>query len=56
MFVEWADRVAELLPAERLEIRIEVIGATTRRITVAGTSPQMERACRPQLQAACGLA
>ena len=27
-FVEWADRVAELLPDERLEITIEVTGET----------------------------
>ena len=29
-FVEWADRVADLLPAERVEITIEVAGETDR--------------------------
>jgi tRNA threonylcarbamoyladenosine biosynthesis protein TsaE len=55
VFVEWADRVAELLPNERLDIRIEVTGPTTRRITIAGTSPQMEELAS-RLEAACGLA
>jgi tRNA threonylcarbamoyladenosine biosynthesis protein TsaE len=41
-FVEWADRVADLLPAERLEIKIEVTGETTRQIQIRGTSPRME--------------
>ena len=41
-FVEWADRVANLLPAERLEITIEVTGETTRRFSIRGTSSQME--------------
>jgi tRNA threonylcarbamoyladenosine biosynthesis protein TsaE len=55
VFVEWADRVAELLPVERLEIRIEVTGPTTRRITVAGTAPQTNEVVSA-IQAACGLA
>src|SRR5689334_23000096 len=41
-FVEWADRVTSLLPRERLEITIEPIGETERRIAVRATSPQME--------------
>jgi tRNA threonylcarbamoyladenosine biosynthesis protein TsaE len=41
-FVEWADRVADLLPAERLEIIIEVTGETTRQIQIRGTSPRMD--------------
>jgi tRNA threonylcarbamoyladenosine biosynthesis protein TsaE len=41
-FVEWADRVAELLPAERVEITIEVTGETDRQISIRGTSPRME--------------
>jgi tRNA threonylcarbamoyladenosine biosynthesis protein TsaE len=41
-FVEWADRVATLLPADRLEITIDVTSETERRITLHGTSPQME--------------
>jgi tRNA threonylcarbamoyladenosine biosynthesis protein TsaE len=43
VFIEWADRVAELLPDERIEIEIEVIGDTERSITIRGTSPPMEK-------------
>ena len=32
--VEWADRVRDLLPAERLEIRIDVSGELTRRFEI----------------------
>ena len=39
-FVEWADRVARLLPTERLEITLSVAGENTRDIDVAGTSPR----------------
>lgn len=39
-FVEWADRVSHLLPAERLEVRIEVVGETSRKIDVSTTSRQ----------------
>jgi tRNA threonylcarbamoyladenosine biosynthesis protein TsaE len=35
--VEWADRVAHLLPAERVDISLEVTGDTTRRVTLVGT-------------------
>jgi tRNA threonylcarbamoyladenosine biosynthesis protein TsaE len=41
VFIEWADRVAELLPDERMEIKIEVAGETQRRISIRGTSPRM---------------
>ena len=41
-FVEWADRFAELLPAERVEITIEVTGETDRQISIRGTSSRME--------------
>jgi tRNA threonylcarbamoyladenosine biosynthesis protein TsaE len=34
-FIEWADRVANCLPRERLEIRIEPTGASSRRIEIA---------------------
>src|SRR3990170_5979097 len=37
-FVEWADRVEHLLPEERVEIELEVIGDTKRRATLVGTS------------------
>jgi tRNA threonylcarbamoyladenosine biosynthesis protein TsaE len=42
VFIEWADRVARLLPEERLEIIFDVIGAESRRITLIGTTPEME--------------
>jgi tRNA threonylcarbamoyladenosine biosynthesis protein TsaE len=54
-FVEWADRVATLLPPDHLEITIEVTSETERRITLRATSPQME-ALVTRIQAACGLA
>ena len=54
-FVEWADRVASLLPADRIEITIEVTGPTSRHIAVAGTSASTD-AMVTQIQAACGLA
>jgi tRNA threonylcarbamoyladenosine biosynthesis protein TsaE len=41
-FVEWGDRVAELLPKERIEITIRVIEETKREFTVRGTTPRME--------------
>lgn len=39
-FVEWADRVAYMLPTERLEIKLEVIDEFQRRITINGTTEQ----------------
>jgi tRNA threonylcarbamoyladenosine biosynthesis protein TsaE len=41
-FVEWADRVATLLPASRLEITIDPTSETDRSFMLRGTSPQME--------------
>jgi tRNA threonylcarbamoyladenosine biosynthesis protein TsaE len=41
-FVEWADRVATLLPPDHLEITIEPTSETERCITVRGTSPTMD--------------
>lgn len=38
-FVEWADRVANLLPIERLEITLEVTGNTSRQATIVASSP-----------------
>ena len=46
-FVEWADRVATLLPPDRLEITIDVTSETERRITLRGTSPEMETLVDP---------
>jgi tRNA threonylcarbamoyladenosine biosynthesis protein TsaE len=34
-FVEWADRVADLLPASRLEVAIEVTGDCSRRVAIS---------------------
>ncbi len=36
-FIEWADRVENCLPADRLEIRIEPVGATERRVTITAS-------------------
>jgi tRNA threonylcarbamoyladenosine biosynthesis protein TsaE len=52
VFVEWSDRVADLLPAERLDITIEVTGSITRAITVAGYSPAMNELVKC-IEAAC---
>jgi tRNA threonylcarbamoyladenosine biosynthesis protein TsaE len=41
-FIEWADRVAGLLPADRFEITLEVASETSRRITLRGTSAPLE--------------
>jgi tRNA threonylcarbamoyladenosine biosynthesis protein TsaE len=41
-FVEWADRVAACLPRERLEIRIEPIGVTSRRFEIAAIGRRYE--------------
>lgn len=40
-FIEWADRVASCLPAERVEILCEAVGQTQRRFTMRGTTPRM---------------
>lgn len=36
VIIEWAERVAECLPDERLEIEIEVTGPTSRLFTIRG--------------------
>lgn len=41
-FVEWADRVANLLPSDRIEIEIETTNQTERQFTIRGTSPRTE--------------
>ena len=41
--VEWADRVAEVLPADHLRIDIEVLGEFARRFTLTATGPGHER-------------
>jgi len=52
-FVEWADRVRDLLPAERLEITLEIAGETERRVSIRGTTARMEAVAR-RVAAACG--
>jgi tRNA threonylcarbamoyladenosine biosynthesis protein TsaE len=38
--IEWADKVAGELPADRLTLTLTVTGPTTRRATLAATGPQ----------------
>jgi tRNA threonylcarbamoyladenosine biosynthesis protein TsaE len=38
-FVEWADRVADGLPKERIEIQCEAVGETERRFMLSATAP-----------------
>ena len=49
-FLEWADRVAACLPRQRVEIRIEVTGDTSREFHVTATgdryAPLVERLAR----------
>lgn len=40
--VEWADKVVPSLPAEHLWIRIEIIGASSRRFTFLPTGPRYD--------------
>ncbi|MCY2964983.1 MAG: tRNA (adenosine(37)-N6)-threonylcarbamoyltransferase complex ATPase subunit type 1 TsaE, partial [Planctomycetota bacterium] len=42
-FVEWADKVADVLPADHLRIEIETTGETGRRFRVTAAGPQGER-------------
>ena len=43
-FIEWADRVADCLPAERVEIQCEAVGENSRRFTIRAVGPCLERA------------
>jgi tRNA threonylcarbamoyladenosine biosynthesis protein TsaE len=45
-FIEWADRVADCLPAERVEIECEATGETSRRFTVRGVGERLAGAVR----------
>jgi tRNA threonylcarbamoyladenosine biosynthesis protein TsaE len=38
--IEWADRVADVLPRDLLRIEIETTGPTSRRFAFAGTGPR----------------
>lgn len=62
-FIEWADRVAHLLPQDRVEITIEPTGETERRFSIRGTSPRIvelingiHAACRSWAESKGGLA
>ena len=46
-FIEWADRVIDCLPADRIEITIEPAGPTARHFTLRATAPHL----RPALEA-----
>jgi tRNA threonylcarbamoyladenosine biosynthesis protein TsaE len=52
VFIEWADRVSDFLPKERIEIEIEVAGETVRHISIRGTSRRTEEIVE-RLAAAC---
>jgi tRNA threonylcarbamoyladenosine biosynthesis protein TsaE len=41
--IEWADRVAEALPSDRLDLHLEVTGETQRDIRIAARGPRGER-------------
>jgi tRNA threonylcarbamoyladenosine biosynthesis protein TsaE len=41
-FVEWAERIEQCLPAERLEIRIEVTGPSSRVFNITGLGRRYE--------------
>ena len=43
--VEWASLIGELLPPERLELRIEHLGGSERRIALAGVGPRYAAWC-----------
>jgi tRNA threonylcarbamoyladenosine biosynthesis protein TsaE len=43
-FVEWADRFPASMPEERLEVTIEVLDESSRRITVRGIGSELEEA------------
>ena len=41
-FIEWANRVVDCLPPDRLAIEIEVTGETSRRLYVSGTGGESQ--------------
>ena len=41
--VEWADRVGEAIPADHLEVRLEVAGEMVRRLTLIAHGARAER-------------
>jgi tRNA threonylcarbamoyladenosine biosynthesis protein TsaE len=54
-FVEWADRVADLLPADHLRIEIETTGTHSRRFRLQSRGPRSARVLQ-RLQQAAGSA
>jgi tRNA threonylcarbamoyladenosine biosynthesis protein TsaE len=50
--VEWSNRVADLLPTERVDITIEVTGESSRRVTINTTSAALSDAIA-KLSIAC---
>jgi tRNA threonylcarbamoyladenosine biosynthesis protein TsaE len=38
--IEWADRVTPVLPADRLQVEIEVVGATARNFLITALGPR----------------
>ena len=42
-FVEWADRVSSLLPRDRLNIAVSVLGPMSRRFCISSTGPTSQR-------------
>jgi tRNA threonylcarbamoyladenosine biosynthesis protein TsaE len=46
VLVEWADRVPGCLPADRVEVRIEVTGPQSRRFEVVSIGPKYDEAVR----------
>lgn len=50
-FVEWADRVADCMPADRLEIRCEPVGETQRRFAVRAVGPRLAPAVKQAAKA-----
>ena len=42
-FIEWADRVADVLPQDRLQVEIEIAGRTKRVFRFTATGPRAQR-------------
>ncbi|VAX36913.1 tRNA threonylcarbamoyladenosine biosynthesis protein TsaE [hydrothermal vent metagenome] len=42
-FVEWADRVADVLPKDLIRIEIEITGETSRLFHISATGPKSQR-------------
>jgi tRNA threonylcarbamoyladenosine biosynthesis protein TsaE len=42
--IEWPDRLGSLLPADRLDLRIDLAGGDARRVVIAGQGTWQERA------------